>query len=620
MDLRLDLGGTDFDDLVELGRASIPGLAPAWTDHNIHDPGIMLMELIAWVADAQIYSVARTRRDERMAYARLLGVPQRPPQPARALIWPLDADEGDDGDLFSGVVLPAGTRIAADRPDPPQYRLGLTGSVLLTGAQLRQLRSRAGGAVVDHTRANRRNGTSYTPFAASPGPDDRLVLTLRDAARRTNFAAGPILLGVESAEPASIDPDGHPATTNAPPLRVSVRDSAGERPVAIGQDTTRALARTGYLLLDLGDAAPIDADFEIILRPPRSGFLQTPRLRRVGLNVLPAEQVETMSEEEPAFGDGLPDQAYPLGRGGGVSPLSVTLIERDGPQAWSQVDDLSACGPDDRVFAFDPDEGELRFGNGLNGKAPPDGAALQVTYDVSWGMRGNLPAGLGWRLRGFAGVFGLNDAPAGGGRDADTLDDLQPQARLAATTPSANITGADLADAALNLEDLGVARAIEVGVAKSGRRGVRTLLAAATDAESPTWLAAVRRRLAPTLPLGQRLEVVAPDRVDVRIRARLVAEPGANLADVEQAAKDELNRRLVTTGPNAWPFGRDLSAVVIRGWLRDVYGVLRVAEVRLQRSSGAPVERVALGPRELPQFRLEAGDVAIEPWRGGSSS
>ena len=32
------------------------------------------MELLAWVAEAQLYSVSRMRRDERAAYAALLGL------------------------------------------------------------------------------------------------------------------------------------------------------------------------------------------------------------------------------------------------------------------------------------------------------------------------------------------------------------------------------------------------------------------------------------------------------------------------------------------------------------------------------------------------------------------
>ena len=50
-----------FGDLMEIGRARLPRLAPAWTDHNAHDPGITLMELLAWVAEAQLYSTRRAR-------------------------------------------------------------------------------------------------------------------------------------------------------------------------------------------------------------------------------------------------------------------------------------------------------------------------------------------------------------------------------------------------------------------------------------------------------------------------------------------------------------------------------------------------------------------------------
>ena len=53
-DLRLDLDTVDFNDLVELGRSMIPTVAPGWTDHNVHDPGITLMELVSWIADAQV--------------------------------------------------------------------------------------------------------------------------------------------------------------------------------------------------------------------------------------------------------------------------------------------------------------------------------------------------------------------------------------------------------------------------------------------------------------------------------------------------------------------------------------------------------------------------------------
>lgn len=86
-DLRLKLDDRDFDQLLKLGRGLIPGLAPEWTDHNIHDPGITFLELLAWTADAQIYSLGRDRRDERLAYAALMGLAPGGATPAHGLVW-----------------------------------------------------------------------------------------------------------------------------------------------------------------------------------------------------------------------------------------------------------------------------------------------------------------------------------------------------------------------------------------------------------------------------------------------------------------------------------------------------------------------------------------------------
>jgi hypothetical protein len=74
---RLSLDDTDFARLAEAGRALIPSVEPGWTDHNHHDPGITLLELLAWTAEAQIYGLGRLRRDERLAYAALMGVHAR---------------------------------------------------------------------------------------------------------------------------------------------------------------------------------------------------------------------------------------------------------------------------------------------------------------------------------------------------------------------------------------------------------------------------------------------------------------------------------------------------------------------------------------------------------------
>src|SRR3989442_231040 len=104
--LALNLFERRFSDLIKIGRARLPSLAPEWTDHNAHDPGITLMELLAWVGEAQLYSLSRLRRDERVSYAALLGIAPSGRRASTGLIWPdrLDPESPAKTFLKSTVI------------------------------------------------------------------------------------------------------------------------------------------------------------------------------------------------------------------------------------------------------------------------------------------------------------------------------------------------------------------------------------------------------------------------------------------------------------------------------------------------------------------------------------
>ncbi|MFZ6756250.1 hypothetical protein ACO0K9_03455 [Undibacterium sp. Ji50W] len=73
-----DLDDRRFADLVDEGRAMIPGLAPSWTDHNLSDPGITLIELFASVSEQLIYRVNRVTTEHKKAFLKLLAPGQEP--------------------------------------------------------------------------------------------------------------------------------------------------------------------------------------------------------------------------------------------------------------------------------------------------------------------------------------------------------------------------------------------------------------------------------------------------------------------------------------------------------------------------------------------------------------
>ena len=78
-----DLDDRTYEELVRDALSRIPIYAPRWTDRNETDPGVTFIELFAWLAEMQIYSLNRIDDKSRLKFLKLLGVPRPyPPRPA----------------------------------------------------------------------------------------------------------------------------------------------------------------------------------------------------------------------------------------------------------------------------------------------------------------------------------------------------------------------------------------------------------------------------------------------------------------------------------------------------------------------------------------------------------
>ena len=73
-------------DLVDEGRSLIPVYAPDWTDHNVHDPGITLIELFAWIAEMDLYQLNRISDAHKLKFLELVGVRPEPPRAAQGVL------------------------------------------------------------------------------------------------------------------------------------------------------------------------------------------------------------------------------------------------------------------------------------------------------------------------------------------------------------------------------------------------------------------------------------------------------------------------------------------------------------------------------------------------------
>src|SRR5215207_6257764 len=81
-----NLDDRTWEDLVKEGRSLIPTYAPEWTDHNVHDPGITVMELLAWIAEMDIYQLDRISDEHKRKFLALVGVTPEPPRAAQNVL------------------------------------------------------------------------------------------------------------------------------------------------------------------------------------------------------------------------------------------------------------------------------------------------------------------------------------------------------------------------------------------------------------------------------------------------------------------------------------------------------------------------------------------------------
>jgi hypothetical protein len=649
--LRMSLDDTDFATLVETARSFIPVVAPEWTDHNLHDPGIMLLDLLAWSADQEIYALARDRLDERLGYGALLALRPSGPSPARGLTWPVP-------DAQTGTLPPAvGTYVTQDAvitptsgDAPPTFIVDH--SLYLTTARLVGLDAVSpDGESRDLFPPERPAGSPMLPFGDDPSRGARLELRLEGTLAEAIAPGQPsasqrLLLSIGFRVDDLSAGTAAPAEVRRGRLRARLRAElewpGGVARVPIVHDQTSAFARSGVLLLDLAQL-PADAlrQASLLRLTLRSAALpMPPRLSALALNVIPVRQEsrKDTADVAPPQSNGLPDQEVALADrvrfGTGIAIPRVTVASPGHVDEWTTCADFADAGPQDRVFVFDAANGLIRFGNGVNGAIPPAGSVLGVSHVVSDGAAGNLPAGTRWKVPGVAGEF-CNPEPMCGGADRTDIADLRRQAheRVAGDRPM--VTNADLEAAALACADLRVARARAIAGfdpdRRFGRAGrTRTLVVVRSDAgsrdgesETGAWLQALRRRLAPRFLLGDRVCIVGPRYVPLFVRATLAAVPGRDAAKLAAKAMDLLRSQLspVPTGEGSgWEFGRAVQPHDLMGWLRKLDGVAAVRDLRIGTTrSGMGFAPVALAPHSLPLLQIAANDIVVADAAGGRS-
>ncbi len=631
-----------FGDLLEIGRARLPSLAPQWTDHNAHDPGITLMELLAWVAEAQLYSLSHLRRDERLAYAALLGLAPSGTVGATGLIWPDRLDPASPARTYSrAMVLSRDTVIHLMNADQPTFRP--VDKLLWVPGVIKDVVSRHGDSKsVNHTLANERGNLAFLPFGERAGQGDVLsiVFQCRDQVgllglNRESARGARLAIGVLAAPPVggAVAIDKHTEGCRSPLIVMLISDK--ERvALRVVSDTTQGFLTTGVLLLDLDNVKSSPQDFTLEFSAP-DGLARPPRLLRIEPNVIPIEQGRTITREVHAVDGPLdapipPDWSFTLDESGlrfasGENPVTVEVAESSGLVQWQPCENLSEFGPNDNRYEFDVAAGRVTFGNSINGRIAPQGAQVLVSYAVSDAQAGEVARHRKWQVAGFQGSFGVNLDPITGGAPAPDAAEQKRKARQRYREEHALVTAEDIKVAALALPLLEVARVWVVQhQEQAAQAGILTLVALKSRPngiepeqipETARWLEAIRRHLASRIPLGTRLVVQAPRYKDFSIQATLEAHSRRDPNAVKDAVMLELGRRFTLDKSAEGSMPRQPGVPVtqrdVRAWLRGMDGVKNIVELHLLDVNGTEVSEISVPRNGLPRWNENASKITI---------
>ncbi len=596
-----------FQDLVDEAKRMIPSLTPEWTNHNVSDPGVALIELFAWMSEQVIYRLNQVPDRLYVDFLNLLGMSPFPAAAAQAPItfWL-------SGVPAEPVVIPRGTEVATASGD---------GVVFSTLDELRILQPSITAALTstrdtvytDVLTELRYDRDHVTCFASEPvAPGDAF-----NVGTDVSLAGQLVELSVQTAERGiGVDPE-------RAPLVWEVWSGEHWLPAEVNTDTTGGLNRSGTVRLIVPPAHEpllLSGQRQYWLRvrllptpPGEPTFRTSPRLTSLGIACLggtvAAEHSRTIRGEALGASDGTPGQRFELDNRP-VLPRrdgeQITVTVEGETQEWVEVPDFSQSGPLDRHVMFDDAMGVVHFGPSIrypdgsrvqHGAVPPYGAQVALPqYRCGGGTAGNVGQRTLTSLRTTVPYVAdvSNLAPARGGVDPEKPEEVKLRGPMSLRTGQRAVTPSDYEQLTFEASPQ-VARARCIPPS-SPDAPIRVLVVPTSDRDpesyelddfalTPELFRTVRDHLDLRRAMGALVEVTAPYYQGVSVVLRLRAAAGRSPAAVRERVSGAIARFLgpLTGGPRGtgWAFDTDLQAAALISVVEEVPGVGGVDELTL---------------------------------------
>ena len=624
-----NLDDRTFQSLVDDAKRMVQQRCPEWTDHNVSDPGVTLIETFAYMVDQLLWRLNRVPDRTYVKFLELLGVKLQPPSAASVpLTFWLSAPQEQT------ITVPVGSQASTPRGESESVIFTTIDDLPIIPCSRAFAVTEINNLQVNHTDTIDADQT-FGCFDAVPQVGDAFYIGLSNAVPR-----GAVTLRFRcTIEGVGVNPD-------YPPIAWEAWTGAGWEACDVERDGTGGLNRDGDVLLHL----PADHTAHAAILRLNAGWVRcrvvepfaewtpayssSPRIHSVSAftsgATMEAINADIVVDEIVGLSEGVPSQRFsvehpPIVPVEGGYGLEVSSIE--GWQSWEQVEDFALSGKDDRHFVIDENTGELVFGPAVRqpdgsvrqyGAVPQKGGAVRLpTYRSGGGSAGNVARKTITVLRSQVPFVDAcsNRIAAIGGLDAERLEDAKLRGPLVLRTRHRAVTRDDYERLAEEAHArVSRARCIPAGEDGTDAGGVRVHIVPKVEendlgaiefgdlAPNEEVLAAVAEFLDERRTIGARVNVESARYASVSIVALLRAKPRYDSRVLEQDALRALYSYFhpLRGGPDGrgWPFGRTVSQGEAYSVLSSVPGVEAVEQVRLFPAS--PVE----GTRDAEQTSL----------------
>ncbi|GLY29479.1 putative baseplate assembly protein [Kineosporia sp. NBRC 101731] len=607
-----------FQDFVDEAKRAIPRHCPEWTNHNLNDPGVALIELFAWMSEQVIYRLNQVPDRLYLQFLNLLGIEPFAPGVASTdlTFWLSDV-------LDHEVRVPAGSQVATMAGTGDAVVFSTVRELVITPPVLAHTLSVTADPDARDLLPILRSGVAVDCFGPDPVEGDALYLgftePLPGTALRLNITAQAAGMGI------------HP---DRPPILWQAWTGQEWTPVTVHRDSTGGLNRPGELILLMPGAHVARAVggrtaswVRVVLQDPdpgEPGYTRPPRISSLTASAVggtvPAQHVELVEAEVLGRSDGGPGQVLRTSRRP-VAPRrpgeEVTVTGATGTDVWTEVADFTRSGAQDKHYVWEGASGEIRFGPSVrqpdgsvrrHGAAPLEGSLIGVTgYRVGGGAAGNVGARTLVAPRSplpyITTVSNLRAAT--GGSDPETVDEVKVRGPLTLRTGRRAVTAADFEQ--LSLESSPRLARARCAVPETDGGPVRLLLVPRRPpapglrnvdefALEEELLEEVTAGLEPRRLVGSRIELTTPYYIGVAVEVSVRAATGHSAAAVRQTAEETLRTWLDPLHGGAdrsgWPFDRHLTGSAVVHRLEGLAGVANIEDVRLYEYDLRRGERV----------------------------